>query len=104
MINHPKGKFYDSEYGKNKDLFLWQVVRVSTAAPAYFAPQMMDVIPGQQAAFIDGGLSMANNPALTLLMIATLKGFPFHWQMSEGELLLVSVGTGFSEFKKQSGL
>ena len=33
-------------------------------------------------------------------MIATLKGFPFHWKMSEENLLLVSVGTGYSVFKK----
>ena len=43
---------------------------------------------------------MANNPALTLLMIATIKGFPFHWSMSEENMLLVSVGTGYSVFKK----
>lgn len=103
MINHPRGKFYDSDIGKNKDLLLWQVVRASTAAPTYFAPQMIEVAAGQQAAFIDGGLSMANNPALTLLMIATFKGFPFHWQMSEKEMLLVSVGTGSAEFKKYAG-
>ena len=100
LINHPRGKFYDSEYGKNKDIPLWQAVRASSAAPTYFAPQMIEVVKGQQAAFVDGGLSMANNPALTLLMIATLNGFPFHWKMSEENLLLVSVGTGYSVYKK----
>jgi len=33
-------------------------------------------------------------------MIATLKGFPFRWEMSEDNLLFVSVGTGYSVFKK----
>ncbi|MGE5106545.1 MAG: patatin-like phospholipase family protein [Sphingobacteriales bacterium] len=103
MINHPRGKFYDTEFGQNKNLLLWQVVRASTAAPTYFAPQMIEVAKGQTAAFIDGGLSMANNPALTLLMIATLKGFPFQWPMAEDKLLLVSVGTGHLEFKKHAG-
>lgn len=103
MINHPRGKFFDTSSGHNKDLLLWQVVRASTAAPTYFAPQMIEVAKGQTAAFIDGGLSMANNPALTLLMIATLKGFPFQWPMEEDKLLLVSVGTGYVEFKKQAG-
>lgn len=103
MINHPRGKYYDSEQGRNKDLLLWKVVRASTAAPTYFAPQMMEVTEGQQAAFIDGGLSMANNPALTLLMVATLKGFPFHWPMGAENLLLVSVGTGYPEYKKHAG-
>lgn len=103
MINHPLGKFYDSELGKNKDIPLWQVVRASTAAPTYFAPQMIEVMKGQKAAFIDGGLSMANNPALTMLMIATFKGFPFHWEFGEDKLLLVSIGTGFTVFKKYAG-
>ena len=100
LINHPKGKFFDSDLGKDKNIPLWQAVRASSAAPTYFAPQMISVMEDQQAAFIDGGLSMANNPALTLLMIATLKGFPFHWKMGEENILLVSVGTGYSVFKK----
>ena len=100
LINHPKGKFFDSDLGKNKDIPLWMAVRASSAAPTYFAPQMIEVMKDQQAAFIDGGLSMANNPSLTLLMIATLKGFPFRWEMNEDNLLFVSVGTGYSVFKK----
>src|ERR1019366_7887011 len=100
LINHPNGKFFDSDLGKNKNIPLWQAVRASSAAPTYFAPQMISVMEDQQAAFIDGGLSMANNPSLTLLMIATLRGFPFHWEMSEENLLMVSVGTGYSVFKK----
>ncbi|KAA9041259.1 patatin [Ginsengibacter hankyongi] len=100
LINHPKGKFFDSDLGKNKDIPLWMAVRASSAAPTYFAPQMIEVMKDQQAAFIDGGLSMANNPSLTLLMIATLKGFPFRWEMAEDKLLFVSVGTGYSVFKK----
>ncbi len=103
VINHPRGKYYDRVHSKNKDLLLWKVVRASTAAPTYFAPQLMDVKEDQHAAFIDGGLSMANNPALTLLMAATLKGFPFQWPMGADNLLLVSIGTGYPEFKKQVG-
>jgi hypothetical protein len=40
---------------------------------------------------------MANNPALLLLLIATLEGFPFRWPTGEHSLLLVSVGTGHWE-------
>ena len=46
---------------------------------------------------------MANNPSLTLLMVATLKGFPFKWDMSADKLSVVSVGTGYSVFKKKVG-
>jgi len=106
IINHPRGKYYDAPRSKNKNLFLWQVVRASTAAPTYFKPQMIDVDEDKgdkkRAAFIDGGLSMANNPSLALLMVATLKGFPFHWQTGEDNLLLVSVGTGLKEFTKRA--
>ncbi len=103
LINHPDGKFFDSNQGKNKNIPLWQAVRASSAAPTYFAPQLIDVGDGMTAAFVDGGVSMANNPALTLLMVATLNGFPFHWQTGEDKLELVSVGTGNSVFTKQTG-
>lgn len=88
--NHPEGKFYDH----NKDIPLWQVVRASSAAPTYFLPLILDVGKGEKGAFIDGGVSMANNPSLRLLMMATLKGFPFHWSKGSDQLLMVSLGTG----------
>lgn len=103
IINHPLGKYFNSADGKNKDIPLWQAVRASSAAPTYFVPQMIDVGDGQRAAFVDGGVSMANNPALTLLMVATLKGFPFQWEMGEDKLTLVSVGTGYGVFHKLVG-
>jgi len=79
------------------------LARASSAAPTYFAPQMIDVGDGQNAAFVDGGVSMSNNPALTLLMVATLNGFPFKWEMGEDKLTIVSIGTGYSVFRKQTG-
>lgn len=98
IINHPKGKFYDSDQGRNKDIPLWKAVRASAAAPTYFLPQVIDVggdLP--TAAFVDGGVSMANNPALQLLMVATLKGFPFRWKLGADDIFMVSVGTGMSK-------
>lgn len=101
LINHPKGKYYDSDFGKNKDILLWKAVRASAAAPTYFIPQIIDVGGGLPiAAFVDGGVSMANNPAFQLLMVATLHGFPFHWKMGAEKLLLVSIGTGMSKLEK----
>lgn len=101
ITNHPNGKFYDSAIGNNKDILLWKAVRASAAAPTYFIPQVIDVGGGlPTAAFVDGGLSMANNPALQLLMVATLKGFPYHWKLGADNLLLVSVGTGMGRLNK----
>ncbi|TMI65069.1 MAG: patatin [Bacteroidetes bacterium] len=101
LINHSKGKYFDSAFGKNKNIDLWQAVRASSAAPTYFLPQMIEVGGGMpKAAFVDGGVSMANNPALQLLMVATLNGFPFRWKWGADNLFIVSVGTGMSRFEK----
>ncbi len=101
LINHPGGKYFNSPDGTNKDILLWKAVRASAAAPTYFIPQLIEVGGGlSTAAFVDGGVSMANNPSLQLLMVATLKGFPFHWRMGAGNILLVSVGTGMSKWEK----
>jgi patatin-like phospholipase len=93
LINHPRGKYYE----RNARIPLRVAVRASTAAPAYFVPELVEYEPGQSGAFVDGGVSMANNPALQLFLVATLKGFPFRWPTGEHELLLVSVGTGMWE-------
>ena len=91
LLNHPSGNFY----AKNASMPLRDAVRASTAAPTYFVPQRLDVGGGEMGGFVDGGVSMANNPALQLFLVATLKGFPFRWPTGEHRLLLVSVGTGF---------
>lgn len=90
IINHPGGKYYEH----NKDILLKDAIRASGAAPTYFEPKVLDIGMGEVGAFYDGGVSMCNNPALQLFLVATLKGFPFHWRTGEDELLLVSLGTG----------
>jgi patatin-like phospholipase/acyl hydrolase len=90
IINHPEGKYFRD----NRGMLLRGVVRASTAAPTYFKSEELDVGGGEIGAFVDGGVSMANNPALQLFLIATLKGFPFHWPTGEDNLLLISIGTG----------
>jgi len=95
LINHPRGKYYRD----NAPIPLKAAVRASTAAPTFFVPEMVDVGGGQMGCFVDGGVSMANNPALQLFLVATLKGFPFRWPVGEKNLLLVSVGTGMWERK-----
>jgi patatin-like phospholipase len=91
LVNIPGQKFYEM----NKNLRLWQVVRSSTAAPTYFNPQYIsDVGEGEEAVFVDGGVSMHNNPALQLLFVATLEGYGLQWPLGENNLLLCSIGTG----------
>jgi uncharacterized protein len=104
--NNPKGKYFDKRPGQrgaaNKEFLLNQVIRASTAAPHYFEPERIQVGTYEdktalQGAFVDGGVSPWNNPALQLLMFATLKGFGLEWPLGGSNLLLVSVGTGFAE-------
>lgn len=90
LMNHPAGRYY----GENRGILLRQAIRASTAAPVYFVPEKFEVGQGLVGAFVDGGVSMANNPALLLFLVATLRGFPFRWPVGEDRLLLVSVGTG----------
>ena len=90
LMNHPRGTYYND----NKSILLREAVRASGAAPTYFVPELLEVGQGEIGAFVDGGVSMALNPALQLFLVATLNGFPFHWPTGEDKLLLVSVGTG----------
>ena len=79
-------------------LRLTQIVRASTAAPTYFAPQLMAIRARDgstvNGAFVDGGVTPFNDPALQLLMLATLQGHGFRWSTGRERLLIVSIGTG----------
>jgi uncharacterized protein len=90
LYNHPHGRFY----ARRRGILVRDAVRASTAAPTYFVPEELEIGRGEVGAFVDGGLSMVNNPALYLFLLATLKRFPFHWPRTDQKLLLVSVGTG----------
>jgi hypothetical protein len=82
----------------NKDYLLRDVVRASTAAPTYFEPERIRVADDMEGAFVDGGVSPHNNPALQLLMLATLTGHELRWATGADQLLLVSLGTGSKTF------
>jgi hypothetical protein len=94
LHNHPDAR-YASQDGQ---LRLTEVVRASTAAPTYFDPQPIEISSRDgrvvKGAFVDGGVSPFNDPALQLLMLAALSGHGFRWQLGKDKLLLISVGTG----------
>jgi uncharacterized protein len=77
---------------------LTQIVRASTAAPTYFEPEQIAIHVRDGAvvegAFVDGGVTPFNDPALQLLMLAALQGHGFCWPTGKDRVLLVSVGTG----------
>ncbi len=76
---------------------LWQLVRASTAAPIYFAPEVLQWDPNDPSrtfVFEDGGLTPYNNPAFLLARMATTPEYKLSWTADEDNLLVMSVGTG----------
>jgi hypothetical protein len=96
LHNNPRGKYFDGDGSSypNRDMLLRNIVRASTAAPHYFEPEVLRIAPGVEGAFVDGGVSPYNNPALQMLMFATCGGYGLRWPFGADDLLLVSAGTG----------
>ena len=83
----------------NLHIPLWQLVRASTAAPVYFAPEVLQWDandPSRTFKFVDGGVTPYNNPAFLLWRMATQAPYRLNWPTGEKKLLVVSVGTGTS--------
>lgn len=105
LTNNPDAKYFWPNPDRpqtiaNGEYPLWQVVRASTAAPTFFAPEEIRIhvdSPDRDdtvGLFVDGGCSPHNNPSLQALMAATMEGYGFNWPAAKDKLLLVSVGTG----------
>jgi patatin-like phospholipase/acyl hydrolase len=96
ISNNPRAKYNDSKRADNNaNLPLWQLVRASTAAPTYFPPETIQV-GEHRFIFVDGGVTMYNNPAFQLYLMATLAAYRVCWPTGEDKMLLVSIGTGSS--------
>jgi uncharacterized protein len=96
ISNNPNAKFnLPGTHGRNSDLDLWKLVRASTAAPTYFPPEIIKVDP-HEFVFVDGGVTMYNNPAFQLFLMATTEPYRLCWPTGEEKMLLISVGTGAS--------
>jgi patatin-like phospholipase/acyl hydrolase len=96
VSNNPRAKYNAFERADSNLLLpLWQLVRASTAAPTYFPPEAIQV-GTHRFIFVDGGVTMYNNPAFQLFLMATLDAYKLCWSTGEREMLLVSVGTGTS--------
>lgn len=99
VSNNPGGKFWedpeDGSFIGNRNYLLADLVRASTAAPYYFKPQFIQIAEGAPPGlFIDGGITPHNNPALALLMLATIPAYGFGWPTGADQLRVISVGTG----------
>jgi len=94
VANHPDGIYTHAM----DDLRLWELCRASAAAPYYFSPKKLQLKTREgakfEAAFIDGGVSLANNPAFQLFLTATIPSFGFKWQPGADNIFITSFGTG----------
>lgn len=82
------------------DLTLRQVLRASSASPFPLQPDTVELQlrVGEEngAVFVNGGLSPHNNPALQALLTAARARNGLGWETGIDELLVVSVGAGWS--------
>ncbi len=94
VANHPDGKYYAA----NAHLKLWELCRASSAAPYYFKPKVLKLKTREgkefDAAFIDGGVSLANNPAWAVFLTSIVGSFGFKWNAGTDNLFITTIGTG----------
>jgi patatin-like phospholipase/acyl hydrolase len=93
VSNNPHAAFNDPALPDcNLNVPLWQLLRASTAAPLYFAPE--EIRLGEQTfLFVDGGMTPFNNPTLIALLMATLPPYRLCWPATRDELHVISIGT-----------
>lgn len=101
VSNNPFAKYNQRDRKDcNLNIPLWQLIRASTAAPVYFPPEVVTFAEGTpneyQFIFVDGGITMYNNPAFQAFLMATVEPYKMGWTTGEDQLLVVSVGTGTS--------
>lgn len=98
ISNNPNAKYNDpARPDCNLRIPLYQLVRASTAAPAYFRPETLQwdsKNPEKTFVFVDGGVTPYNNPAFLLYRMATQPAYGLNWPTGEKNLMIVSVGTG----------
>lgn len=99
--NNPMHKYWEHQ----QDYLLKDAIRASTAAPTYFAAEEIHVKNDASfsAEFVDGGLSVANNPSLSLFLLVTIPNYTYNWTKGKEHLSIYSFGTGRSvesEFSK----
>lgn len=109
VSNNPFAKYNDAKHDAcNLHFPLWQLVRASTAAPTYFPPEVIEC-GGKPFIFVDGGMTMYNDPAFQMFLMATVDRYWTHapadsrgWKTGIDDMLIVSIGTGTSAGENDS--
>lgn len=103
ITNHPEAKYNRRNPGDNVptnlNIPLWQLIRASAAAPAFFPTELVtlhspDDGKEQQFEFIDGAVSPYNNPAVAMFLAATLPAYEMNLPSGTDNLFICSIGTG----------
>lgn len=99
VANNPRSAYWDDpedgRYHGNRHYRLADLIRASTAAPHYFAPEPIQIAAGEPPGlFVDGGVTPHNNPALALLQMVTIPAHGYEWETGADKLRIISVGTG----------
>ena len=98
ISNNPNARYNNPNRPDcNLRIPLYQLVRASTAAPAYFRPETLQwdpTNPEKTFVFVDGGVTPYNNPSFLMYRMATQRPYGLNWKTGEKNLLIVSVGTG----------
>jgi uncharacterized protein len=103
ISNNPFAKYNHHKHSAgNLQLPLWQLVRASTAAPTYFPPEVIDC-GSKPFIFVDGGVTMYNNPTFQMFLMATVDRYwpdapddSRGWKTGVDDMQIVSIGTGTS--------
>jgi len=101
ISNNPFAKYNALAHGAcNLHFPLWQLVRASTAAPTYFPPEVINC-GGKPFIFVDGGVTMYNNPAFQMFLMATVDRYWANapagsgvWKTGANDMLIVSIEIG----------
>lgn len=105
IANNPRNIYWDTKpdsepnkkdgYIGNRHYELANLVRASTAAPFYFAPETLEIVTGERKGlFVDGGVTPHNNPSVLLFLMTILKAYKLNWTANPDNLTIVSIGTG----------
>lgn len=90
--------FADDPAGRwigNRHFEVARLLRAASAAPTLFSHQELEIATGQPpGVFVDGGLSVYNDPSLAMLRLARLQKFGLTWPLGADKLFILSLGTG----------
>lgn len=85
----------DGQWVGNRHYEVARLLRAASAAPTLFSHQELEIVRGQPpGVFVDGGLSVYNDPSLALLRLARLRAFGLNWPLGPENLFIMSLGAG----------